>query len=73
MAYLVSLADRAQRDLALLYGEIHANDSQAASQWYAGLKDAILSLEHHLNRCPATPESASSDICSTAIPLAFIA
>jgi plasmid stabilization system protein ParE len=57
MAYSVSLADRAQRDLVLLYEEIHADSSDAALQWYTGLKEAILSLEHHPNRCPVTPES----------------
>ena len=57
MAYLVNLAARAQRDLALLYAEIHAGDSQAALQWYRGLKEAILSLERYPNRCSVTPES----------------
>jgi len=57
MAYLVSLAARAQRDLALLFEAIHADDSDAARKWYTGLKEAILSLEHHPNRCPLTPES----------------
>ena len=58
MAYLVKVTARAQRDLALLYGEINAEDSDAALKWYRGLKNAILSLEHQPNRCPVTPESA---------------
>ena len=58
MAYLVKLTARAQRDLALLYDEIHVEQSDAARQWYRGLKTAILSLEHHPNRCPITPESS---------------
>ena len=57
MAYLVSLSSRAERDLARLYGEIHAGRSDAALKWYRGLKDAILSLEQQPNRCPVAPES----------------
>ena len=57
MAFLVNLTARAQRDLAFLYGEINAEYSKAALKWYRGLKNAILSLEHHPNRCPVTPES----------------
>ena len=57
MAYLVKLTARAQRDLALLYDEINAEQLDAALKWYRGLRNAILSLEHHPNRCPATPET----------------
>src|SRR5580700_2782568 len=57
MAYLVSLTYRAQRDLVHLYREINAGHSDAALKWYRGLKEAILSLEDHPNRCPVTPES----------------
>jgi toxin ParE1/3/4 len=56
MAYLVNITFRADRDFAHLYGEINAEDSDAALKWYRGLKEAILSLEDHPNRCPATPE-----------------
>ena len=56
MAYLVKITSRAERDLAHLYGEINAAHSDAALKWYRGLKEAILSLEDHPNRCPATPE-----------------
>ena len=58
MAYLVKITARAQRDLALLYGEINAEHSDAALKWYRNLEEAILSLEHQPNRCPVTPESA---------------
>ena len=58
MAYLVKLTARAQRDLALLYDEIHIEQSGAARKWYRGLKNAILSLERLPNRCPITPESS---------------
>jgi len=57
MAYLVNLTVRAQRDLALLYLQINAEDSDAALQWYAGLKEAILNLEEQPSRCPVAPES----------------
>ncbi|MGH9662364.1 MAG: type II toxin-antitoxin system RelE/ParE family toxin [Bryobacteraceae bacterium] len=57
MTYLVKLTARAQRDLTLLYDEINAEHSDAARKWYRGLKNSILSLERHPNRCPVTPES----------------
>ena len=44
MAYLVSIAPRAERDLANLYEYINAEHSDAAPNWYTGLKRAILSL-----------------------------
>jgi len=57
MAYQLDLTRRAQRDLVQLYRAIHAEDSDAALLWYRGLKQAILSLQEHPNRCPVTPES----------------
>jgi len=57
MAYLVNLTIRAERDLAILYRHINAEDSDAALKWYRGLKEAILSLEGQPNRCPVTPQS----------------
>jgi toxin ParE1/3/4 len=51
MTYLVSITRRAERDLANLYGEIHAQHSGAALEWYRGPKQAILSLEYHPSRC----------------------
>jgi len=59
MAYLVSLASRAQRDLAYIYARVNAEDSNAALKWYRGLRDAILRLEDQPNRCPVTPESTN--------------
>jgi plasmid stabilization system protein ParE len=56
MAYLVNITFRAERDFVSLYHEIHAGESDAARQWYRGLKEAVLSLEEHPNRGPATPE-----------------
>ncbi len=58
MAYLVSLSDRAQRDLAQIYRHIAADDSDAALKWYRGFKQAILNLEELPNRCPITPENS---------------
>lgn len=38
--------------MAILYGRIDAESSAAALKWYRGLKNKILSLEEHPNRCP---------------------
>jgi toxin ParE1/3/4 len=57
MAYRVNLTSRAQRDLAYIYRAIDAEHSDAALIWYRGLRQAILSLEEHPNRCPVTPEN----------------
>ena len=57
MAYLVKTTPRSERDLANLYREINADDSDAALKWYRGLKAAVLSLEEQPNRCPVTPEN----------------
>lgn len=57
MAYLVSIARRAERDLAQIYLRINAEHSDSALQWYRGLKEAIFSLQRHPNRCPQTPEN----------------
>lgn len=59
MAYLVKVTARAERDLALLFGRINAEHSAAALRWYRGLKKAILSLEVHPDRWPATHENAN--------------
>jgi plasmid stabilization system protein ParE len=57
MAYLVSLTERALSDLAYLYEWTGAETSEAATEWYNGLEDAIFSLEQRPARCPVTPES----------------
>ncbi len=57
MAYLIKVMPRAERDLAALFKQIHADRSDAALRWYRGLKASILSLEENPNRCPVTPES----------------
>jgi len=57
MAYLVNITPRAERDLIQIYDCINARNSEAAFHWYRGLKEAILSLREHPNRCPVTPEN----------------
>ncbi len=56
MAYLVDITPRAERHLAYRYREIDAQHSDAALEWYWGVKEAILSLELQPNRCPVTRE-----------------
>ena len=58
MAYLVNVATRAARDLVLIFDAINAEHSDDALKWYRGLKEALLSLEDHPNRCSETPENA---------------
>ena len=58
MAYLVKFLERAELDLAEICSEINAEDSAAAPCWFPkGLREAILSLEDHPNRCPFVPNS----------------
>jgi len=57
MAYLVRMAARAKRDLALIYQRANAEESVAARKWYLELTDAVFSLEQHPNRCPTTAEN----------------
>ncbi|MGA9183771.1 MAG: type II toxin-antitoxin system RelE/ParE family toxin [Candidatus Acidiferrales bacterium] len=54
MPYAVNIAARAERDLAILYEQINAQNSHAALKWYRRLKRSILSLESQPNRCPVT-------------------
>ncbi len=56
MAYLVRITPRARRDLAILFNDIRAGDSETALKWYKGFREAALTLEKLPNRCPATPE-----------------
>ena len=57
MAYRVRLTDSARCDFAHLYAETNAAYSDVVSQWYRGLRDAILCPEEQPTRCPATRES----------------
>ena len=58
MTYLINITPRAERDLEHLYNDIGAEYSEHALKWYQSLKQAILTLEKHPNRCPVTPENA---------------
>jgi plasmid stabilization system protein ParE len=57
MAYRVDITVRAERDITGIYAAIHAEEVDAARQWFRGLTQAIFSLEELPNRCPRTPES----------------
>jgi plasmid stabilization system protein ParE len=57
MAYAVSLAARAERDLSEIYEHIHAAEFAAARRWFESLKREIFALQDHPNRCAVTPES----------------
>ena len=59
MAYLVKFTPRAERDLAILFEDIHAEDSEAAQRWYEGLKEAVMTLGRLPNRCPLTRENSN--------------
>ncbi|MFY9752885.1 MAG: type II toxin-antitoxin system RelE/ParE family toxin [Candidatus Acidiferrales bacterium] len=54
MPYAVNITARAERDLAILYEQINAQNSHAALKWYRRLKRSILSLESQPKRCPVT-------------------
>ncbi len=58
MAYRIKLMPRAQRDLADLYAWTGTLSSQAAVNWYHGLRAAVRSPQNRPNRCPVTPEAA---------------
>jgi toxin ParE1/3/4 len=55
VAYLVELTARAERDLNLLYAQIHVPESMVAARWFNGLEQAIYTLERSPRRCPIAP------------------
>src|ERR1017187_924238 len=57
MPYLVEFADRAVRDLEILYLEKNAAKSHAAARWYNELELAVDSLASFPHRCPLAPEA----------------
>ena len=57
MKYAVNVTLRVERDLARLYREIDAANSETAREWYRGLKKQILSLEKLPFHWPVTPEN----------------
>ncbi len=52
--FLVKITPRAERDIAHLFQTINAEHSAAALDWYFGLRQAILQLRSHPNRCLIT-------------------
>jgi toxin ParE1/3/4 len=56
MAYRVKIVPRAQRDLSDICDWIGVRTSDAALNWYRGLREAIRGLKNSPNRCPLTPE-----------------
>jgi toxin ParE1/3/4 len=57
MQYLVSLTDRALRDMELIYEFVQADSSERAFAWFHNLAEAIYSLERYPDRGAVTPES----------------
>src|SRR4029077_7392547 len=57
MQYLVSLTDRALRDMELIYEFVQADSSERAFAWFNDLAEAIYSLERYPDRGAVTPES----------------
>jgi mRNA-degrading endonuclease RelE of RelBE toxin-antitoxin system len=57
MTYRVELADRAVRDLELLFLDKNAEDSPTAARWFNRLEQAVCALEKFPFRCPVAPES----------------
>jgi toxin ParE1/3/4 len=57
MPYLVEFADRAVRDLEILYLEKNAAEPPAAARWYNELELAVDSLASFPHRCPLAPEA----------------
>ena len=57
MQYLVSLTDRALRDMELIYEFVQADSSERALVWFNDLGEAIYSLERYPERGAVTPES----------------
>ena len=57
MQYLVSLTDRALRDMELIYEFVQADSSERAFAWFNDLAVAIDSLGRYPQRGAFTPES----------------
>jgi plasmid stabilization system protein ParE len=57
MTYIVEFAERAARDLEILYIEKSAAELHAAARWYNGLEQALDALALFPNRYPPAPEA----------------
>ena len=69
MAYRVELADRAARDLELLYLEKNAAESQAAARWYNRLEEAVSTLGRYPLSLPCCPGSSKDETKVVALAL----
>ena len=58
MTYRVIIQPEAEAELDAAYRWIYEQAPHAASQWFAGIVEAILSLEQFPQRCPLAPENA---------------
>ena len=61
MDYRVEVAKNAEAELEELYLWVVARAPQQGSKWFSGLERAVLSLDHHPNRCPVAPETIDPD------------
>lgn len=61
MAFRVEIARRAEADLDELYLWLVERAPQQGVRWFNGLERAVLSLDHHPNRCPIASESFDPD------------
>jgi plasmid stabilization system protein ParE len=61
MTYRVEIARNAEVDLEELYRWVVARAPQQGAKWFNGLERAVLSLDHHPNRCPVARESIDPD------------
>lgn len=61
MACRVELAKSAEAQLEELYLWVMERAPRQGEAWFKGLEHAILSLEHHAERCPIAPESFDPD------------
>jgi plasmid stabilization system protein ParE len=55
--YRVIIQPNAEAEIEAAYQYRYARAPQAAAGWFAGLVDAINSLEHMPARCPLAPEN----------------
>lgn len=57
MIYHVIIQPQAEADLNAAYLRRRVHASQAAARWFAGIVEAINSLEQFPRRCPLAPEN----------------
>lgn len=57
MTYHVIIQPQAEADLDAVYLRMRIHAPQAAERWFAGIVEAINSLEQFPRRCPLAPEN----------------